>query len=518
MVDKKAIHEFAKKWCDKFRDQKVNYIELVDHYMADDCEALGFVMDCGNAFGERYGKAGNDYEALDRIIDDIDDIPLLGSAIYSQWRYFNHWAYSGEEILEPQNRAWFILALSRLAILTGDNPFIFQGILQKIRIISNCLGYGPVPEPDDEAEQHLTINAEGRVWFSSYNYGDGSEKYKKASSRNFKIEQSVTNRIFQAFSTYFSDEYTEVYAADIGDWTMELTNTEGKVYRFRGSLCAEFVVDGDDLSDLIRDSLDMDNLFVFDGNAKPEKMTRICLDYHRVTKIVPREIPDNVSWDHVTWDYSERLIIDGTTETVEYIANIGSGCRASHRYEVEEGVNVLLDELRSNDFLRHIEGNPDDVIDNPNETKDYTITIDYVKSPRRVISGSFDKRGLPDDFAEFADTVREFIEFYNVGEIFNPAVYGKSKRRKSDLIFCSVEFNEGDKTYYYLTDDDAIDIGDSVVVPAGKDNHQAVVKVVDIEYFTEDSAPLPVEKVKRIIRKWMEDELDVPNDIPDKLF
>ena len=45
MADMKQIHEFAVRWCDKFRDQKINYIELVDHYMADDCEALGFVMD-----------------------------------------------------------------------------------------------------------------------------------------------------------------------------------------------------------------------------------------------------------------------------------------------------------------------------------------------------------------------------------------------------------------------------------------------------------------------------------------
>ena len=48
MADMKQIHEFAVKWFDKFRDKKINYIELVDHYMADDCEALGFVMDCGD--------------------------------------------------------------------------------------------------------------------------------------------------------------------------------------------------------------------------------------------------------------------------------------------------------------------------------------------------------------------------------------------------------------------------------------------------------------------------------------
>lgn len=44
---------------------------------------------------------------------------LLGSAIYSRWRYFNHWAYTGEEILEPQNRNWFITALTRLEKLSA---------------------------------------------------------------------------------------------------------------------------------------------------------------------------------------------------------------------------------------------------------------------------------------------------------------------------------------------------------------------------------------------------------------
>ena len=84
MPDMKQIHDFAVKWCDKFRDQNINYIDLVDHFMADDCAALGFEMDCGHAFSERYGQAANNHEALNRIIDDVTDIPLLGSAIYSQ--------------------------------------------------------------------------------------------------------------------------------------------------------------------------------------------------------------------------------------------------------------------------------------------------------------------------------------------------------------------------------------------------------------------------------------------------
>ncbi len=233
MADNKKIYDFAVKWCDKFRDQNINYLELVDHWMADDCATLGFEMDCGNAFSEKYGNAVHNYEVLNRIIDDVTDVSLLGSAIYSRWRYFNHWAYTGAEILEPQNRAWFILALSRLALLASENPFVFQ----------------------------------------------------------------------------------------------------------------------------------------VDGNAKLDVITRI----------------------------------------------------------------------------------------------------------------------------------------------FDPTVYGKVKRRKSEYIFCSVTFNDSDKSYYYLTDDDSIEIGDYVVVPAGKDNHEAIVEVVNVEYFDENNVPFPVEKTKRIIRVY-EDDLSEQED------
>ena len=118
-----------------------------------------------------YDKAVYDSIALDKIIDDVTDISLLGSAIYSRWRYFNHWAYDGAEILAQNNRAWFILALSRLAFLSGEDPFIFQGKLKKICIISNNICYGPIPVPSDEVEQRITINEQGRVWFSGYNFG-----------------------------------------------------------------------------------------------------------------------------------------------------------------------------------------------------------------------------------------------------------------------------------------------------------------------------------------------------------
>ena len=117
---KKDIFAFAKKWSEKFSDKNISYIELVDRYMAEDCKSLNFNMDCGNSFWELYGKAVYDSDTLTPIINQINDIPLLGSAIYSRWRYFNHWAYDPSSILEEKNRKWFLLALNRLMELTNQ--------------------------------------------------------------------------------------------------------------------------------------------------------------------------------------------------------------------------------------------------------------------------------------------------------------------------------------------------------------------------------------------------------------
>ena len=73
-MERKDVYSFAVKWNGKFRDPDIDYIELVDHYLADDCSALGFEMDCGHAFEEKFEKAVYDARALDTIIENVNDI------------------------------------------------------------------------------------------------------------------------------------------------------------------------------------------------------------------------------------------------------------------------------------------------------------------------------------------------------------------------------------------------------------------------------------------------------------
>lgn len=60
------------------------------------------------------------------------------------------------------------------------------------------------------------------------------------------------------------------YVTDIGYWEMIITDTEGKEYTFKGSLCGGVAVGDMDLTQLIRKFLSIDQLLVYDGCVEEE--------------------------------------------------------------------------------------------------------------------------------------------------------------------------------------------------------------------------------------------------------
>lgn len=295
--------------------------------------------------------------------------------------------------------------------------------------------------------------------------------------------------LLDALLICYEDEYEDSSVTNTGSWLMELTNTEGVTYSRKGQFDVNFEYEID-ISDLIRAALGMDDLYLFDGYIEPDRINRIALDYHRTIE---------------SHDYTERLLIDRETKTLEFIQTNGTGYQVSHKYTINGVIQSLLDRFDATTLFAHIEGNADDVIETPSATSHYTITVDYKKNPQRVVAGTFDKNGLPDDFKVFAEAVLYYMKYYGSGQILDSSIYSKAKRRKSDYILCSVRFDYGYQSYYYLTEDDSIEVGDMIVVPAGRDNHHAVVEVVAINYFGEAELPLPLTKIKYIIRKLAKD-------------
>ncbi len=379
-----------------------------------------------------------------------------------------------------------------------NEPVTFKGTLVKLKLISNSMCYGPCPLPDQEIEQRITITPT-HIWVSRYDYGEG-DPYKLRQRFDGRIARENGDAILKSIEDYFKSEECFIpYATDVGDWELILTNEGGESFKFVGSLIPLGTL-LDDISQDMRERLDMPFLYLFNGEDAQDKIDRITIEYSRVTKYDKPKDLSNADYEYIKWDYSEKLTIDRETETIEYFRKIGSECDTTWKYHVGGGVEQFLDETDV-DIFDDIEGNPSEAIDNPKESKTYTITIDFAHLPSKTITGSFDRRGLPTEWASFANDLREFLLFYGEGEMLDRRFYEAQKLCPGDIIYLSVSFGDNYKTYYYKTEDNSIDVGDLVVVPVGTDGKERIVKVVKKEYFQASSPPMPFEKVKAVIEK-----------------
>jgi len=111
------IKKFTKKYIDYFINdfdpESASYYVLFDSpTFPHECWGLGFEMDCGHSFTEACGEeAWRSEKELSSAVDKITDLKILGSGLFSQWRYFNHWAcgHATEE-----DKKWFLTILRRM--------------------------------------------------------------------------------------------------------------------------------------------------------------------------------------------------------------------------------------------------------------------------------------------------------------------------------------------------------------------------------------------------------------------
>ena len=496
---KEQIHAFANHYFDIFRDPNASNFQVEEGF-AEKCFALGFEMDSGNSFCEKYPKAFNDYSELDKIIEEIDDPQFLGTAIFSQWRYITHWSYCSHP-LDEQYRPWFITAFGRLVTITSEDnspPYVFHGNVKKVKIHSNNMGYGFLPREGTEVEQHLTITDDGRVWLTRYAISEDLNfaKLTKTEQRQFKISSDKAKFLLDKYTKYFRDEYEISFATDVGSFEMQITDDEGKTAYFIGPLICEFEVDGYDLSQLTRDTVEDQTLFVFDNNEF-ERIERITIDHEHKKKIVAAD------GQVVTWNPTNHIVIDRKTDTIEYTYKIGTECDVTRKYHVAQGVSNFLDELEYQNLFVEFEEKELDAIIPEDDEATYTATVDFLRGPSRIVAGRYDKQGLPVDWPEFIEDLYDFMSFYGFGEMFDEKQYGRTYRKTNDYIFLSVRFGEYGKTYYYLTEDDTVQVGDQVVVPVGSEGKKRIVEVAKKEYYSSDRVPMPIEKVKSIVGKFI---------------
>ena len=118
LADNATINAFARKWRAKVFERRR---DIEDCAFGEECKALGFHMDCGESFNRAFPEIDfRDVDGFERVVVGIDDIFLLGTAIFSYWRWFTHWN-EFHDICGDEPRKWFLAAFGRLMEITKES-------------------------------------------------------------------------------------------------------------------------------------------------------------------------------------------------------------------------------------------------------------------------------------------------------------------------------------------------------------------------------------------------------------
>lgn len=313
------------------------------------------------------------------------------------------------------------------------------------------------------------------------------------------VGSETVKEILCRISDFFSG-YAFNFTKNADMWDLTLQNQEGQEVHGYGLLRPDPLF-FNDLSSFIRKALGRKDLWLFDGN--PDCIERIEIAYNR------HEIyEDSYRDEDYTFvsDYHEKLIIDRESATVERFRQCNDTCDLRNIWHMKYSVPEFLDSLKLNIFSQ-VNGNPEDVMPDPNRTDTYTIRITTCQSGTREIRGTFDKKGLPIDWPQFAEKLKPFLSQFESGnnDMLDKDNYSRTLRSKDDLIFCYVVFTRGGKSYCYLADEE-YKPGEKVKVPAGENDAYYIVTVKRIVYRPAEESPYPLDRIKRVIGRLPEED------------
>ncbi len=141
----------------------------------------------------------------------------------------------------------------------------FEGEIVKI-VLESETSYFCRPVPNQEVKQRLTIHKDGRVSLTRY-YTDDFTTDPPLNERKImrRYKNKPTGEVIDCIVRYFSSLPLELeIICDAGTWSIVIEYKDGKKWRYYGSLGEKMKLDGSNLSSLIRKTLEMPELWVFD--------------------------------------------------------------------------------------------------------------------------------------------------------------------------------------------------------------------------------------------------------------
>lgn len=364
----------------------------------------------------------------------------------------------------------------------------FKGKLVKIRMRS--YGFSNVASQLQNEEELLEITPDGFVKLSATRL-DGREKCK------VQIPVDDAAYIFNAFTTVFSEYKKEKVPGYSGFWKVRLLTDEDEVFFYHGSNGQDYMYEGKTLTEILRERTTLEELNGF-AMRIDEKSHVSSIDISFRQTVAEDAAEKVVEKNHQPMeDTTERLIISNRTHEIVYNRRVGNHKRVSLSFEMPEVVKNLLAWYEEQPLFEPGEVSPKPVAEE-DISRTYQITVLYSDKKSASYSGSFDKEGLPDNWADFISRVAAFFDTESLGEMFNARTFDRVTAREDEVVFCGVEILGVVGVRYYRCDDDVC-LGDIVVVPTPAKKQNLDGQVVEIRRCKVTAIPKELQKAKDVL-------------------
>lgn len=363
----------------------------------------------------------------------------------------------------------------------------FNGTLKKIRIRS-CRATDPSLPGFDE-EQLLEIIQDGTVKLTQKT-PSGMEKAKTC------ISQADADSIFAAFFETFANYRRERVPSVSGHWRVRLLTDDNEVYFYHGANGQDYRYHDESLTDILRQRTGMPELFGLCVKAETKnkvKSIEISLELTAADAVKDKYANEYETCIH---DTNEWLLIS-SQGSITYNRRIANTGRISLQYELKDKVVEFLKLYEDQSVFSHPKGDsPDTVQDEIRKT--YKIVVTRDSGDTSVLKGSFDKDGLPDNWADFVGRLTDFFQGQSLGILFDSRSYNKVLRKSNEVAFCGVDIDGAVGTRCYRCGDEICE-GDAVVVPTPMKHTMAIGRVVEIRHCPKDQIPKDMARVQEAL-------------------
>ncbi len=202
----------------------------------------------------------------------------------------------------------------------------------------------------------------------------------------------------------------------------------------------------------------------------------------------------------------EEIVIRRDTGDVTIRISIDNSRRADRHYITAKDVSTFMDRWSGKHFFEFFDDSPSQVPEGVEVTRRFELAVSFDDRSPIEVTGPYYREYLPDQWEDFVDSIYGLLASFRGMEVLDYDNYHRALCSDGEFMFCSVLFQPGGKSYYYISDDPGISVGDQVMVPVGEYDRTAAVMVEAIERYDEEDAPMEPEMVKHILRRCEEDE------------